>query len=154
MGFIDSYKRLEKLCGEVLNDDKRITAYIDEMKNIPQGSYFVKGWDEDLKMLKHYRWIRNQIAHEPGCTEGNMCNSGDVRWIENFYSRVMQQNDPLSLYSKAKKIKKKNSAKPQKYNKSKSKRKKKSKGLFKRVAFWLFVLAVIWLIVFVRKYIS
>lgn len=33
MGFIDSYKRLEKLCGEVLNDDKRIPAYIDEMKN-------------------------------------------------------------------------------------------------------------------------
>lgn len=31
MGFIESYKHLEKLCGEVLNDDRRISAYIDEM---------------------------------------------------------------------------------------------------------------------------
>ena len=27
MGFIDSYKHLEKLCGEVLNDDRRVSAY-------------------------------------------------------------------------------------------------------------------------------
>ena len=33
MGFIESYKHLEKLCGEVLNDDRRISAYIDEMIN-------------------------------------------------------------------------------------------------------------------------
>ena len=37
MGFLDSYKRLEKLCGEVMNDDRRITAYIEEMnKNIAE----------------------------------------------------------------------------------------------------------------------
>ena len=30
MGFIDSYKRLEKLCGEVMDDEKRLSAYIDE----------------------------------------------------------------------------------------------------------------------------
>ena len=38
MGFIESYKHLEKLCGEVLNDDRRISAYIDEMINTPRGS--------------------------------------------------------------------------------------------------------------------
>ena len=31
MGFIDSYKHLGKMCGEVLNDDRRVSAYIDEM---------------------------------------------------------------------------------------------------------------------------
>ena len=41
MGFIEPYKHLEKLCGEVLNDDRRISAYIDEMKNTPRGSYLV-----------------------------------------------------------------------------------------------------------------
>ena len=45
MGFIESYKHLEKLCGEVLNDDRRISAYIDEMINTPRGSYLVRGWD-------------------------------------------------------------------------------------------------------------
>ena len=101
MGFIESYKHLEKLCGEVMNDDRRISAYIDEMINTPRGSFLVRGWDNDLKQLKHYRWIRNQIAHEPDCTEQNMCESGDTEWLDDFYSRIMNQIDPLTLYAKA-----------------------------------------------------
>lgn len=101
MGFIESYKHLEKLCGEVLNDDRRISAYIDEMINTPRGSYLVRGWDDDLKQLKHYRWVRNQIAHEPDCTEQNMCEPNDTVWLDGFYSRIMNQTDPLTLYSKA-----------------------------------------------------
>ena len=90
MGFIDAYKRLEKLCGEILNDDRRVSAYIDEMLNTPRGSYFVKGWDEDLKQLKHYRWIRNQIVHDPNCFEENMCNDDDTQWLVSFYLRIIQ----------------------------------------------------------------
>lgn len=101
MGFIDSYKHLEKLCGEVLNDDRRISAYIDEMLNKPHGSYLVRDWDNDLKQLKHYRWVRNQIAHEPGCSEDNMCDASDAFWLDNFYSRIMNQSDPLALYCQA-----------------------------------------------------
>lgn len=101
MGFIDSYKHLEKLCGEVLSDDRRVSAYIDEMLNTPGGSCLVTGWDEDLKQLKHYRWVRNQIAHEPGCSEENMCEPNDTLWLDNFYSRIMEQTDPLTLYARA-----------------------------------------------------
>lgn len=101
MGFIDAYKRLEKLCGDILNNDRCLSAYIDEMRNTTQGSYLVRGWDEDLKQLKHYRWIRNQIVHEPDCDEENMCSEDDTQWIENFYSRIMNQTDPLALYCQA-----------------------------------------------------
>lgn len=101
MGFIESYKHLEKICGEVLNDDRRISAYIDEMMNTPRGSYFVRGWENDLKQLKHYRWIRNQIAYEPDCTEQSMCEPNDTVWLDDFYSRIMNQTDPLALYAKA-----------------------------------------------------
>ena len=66
MGFIDSYKQLEKLCGEVLNDDRRVSAYIDEMLSTPGGSYYVRTWDEDLKKLKHYRWVAGAFKLEPG----------------------------------------------------------------------------------------
>ena len=31
MSFTESYKQLEKLCGEIMNDDRRVSAYIDEM---------------------------------------------------------------------------------------------------------------------------
>lgn len=104
MGFIESYKYLEKLCGDLLNDDRRISAYIDEMINTPKGSYLVSGWDDDLKKLKHYRWVRNRIAHEPDCTEENMCDPSDSVWLDGFYSRIMNQTDPLALYSKAIKL--------------------------------------------------
>ncbi|MGN0375304.1 MAG: DUF6548 family protein [Butyrivibrio sp.] len=102
MGFIDSYKCLEKLCGEVLNDNRRVSAYIDIMINTPDGDYYVRNWKEDLKKLKHYRWVRNKISHEPGCTEQNMCQREDALWLDNFYSRIMNHTDPLSLYRKAK----------------------------------------------------
>ena len=38
MSFTESYKQLEKLCGEIMNDDRRVSAYIDEMINTPRGS--------------------------------------------------------------------------------------------------------------------
>ncbi len=101
MGFIDSYKHLERLCGDVLGDDRRISAYIDAMINTPRGAYLVAGWNEDLKMLKHYRWVRNRIVHDPGCCEENMCEPGDAVWLDNFYSRIMNQADPLALYVRA-----------------------------------------------------
>lgn len=105
MGFLESYKQLEKLCGEVSNDDRRVSAYIDEMLNTPNGSYLVSGWNNDLKQLKHYRWVRNKITHEPNCTEENMCKPGDTEWINDFHSRIINQTDPLALYAKATKPK-------------------------------------------------
>lgn len=48
MSFIDSYKHLEKLCSEILNDDRRLSAYIDEMINTPYGNHYVRNWDDDL----------------------------------------------------------------------------------------------------------
>lgn len=101
MGFIDSYKHLEKLCGEIFSDSKGVSAYIDEMVKTLDGSYYVKSWDDDLKALKHYKWVRNQISHDPDCNEENMCEPGDKIWIDNFYSRIMNQEDPLSAYRKA-----------------------------------------------------
>lgn len=101
MSFIDSYKRLEKLCSEIYGDNHGLSIYIDEMISKFNGSYYVPRWDEDLKRLKHYRWVRNQIWHEPGCTEENMCEPGDVQWLENFRLRIMSTNDPLALYRKA-----------------------------------------------------
>lgn len=100
MEFMNAYKHLEKLCGDLLNDERRISAYIDEMAKISDGTSKVYNWDNDLKKLKHYRWIRNQIVHEPDCQEENMYHPDDVAWLNNFYSRIMNQTDPLTLYSK------------------------------------------------------
>ena len=100
MSFIDSYKRLEKLCSEIYADNHGVSSYIDEMIRTPIGSRYVRGWEEDLKRLKHYRWVRNQIVHEPGCNEENMCEPDDAQWLDNFHSRIMSANDPIALYRK------------------------------------------------------
>ncbi len=101
MGFIAAYKHLDKLCGEVLNDRRGVTAYIEEMERTPRGASCAQGWAGDYKQLKHYRWVRNQIAHDPACDEDNMCVPEDGAWLECFYNRIMEQTDPLSLYRKA-----------------------------------------------------
>lgn len=101
MEFINSYKRLEKLCNEIYDSNHGISAYIDDMARLTSASFYVFNWNDDLKQLKHYRWIRNQIAHEPNCTEENMCEYGDAQWIDDFYDRIMNQSDPLAMYRKA-----------------------------------------------------
>lgn len=102
MEFIDTYKRLEKICGEIFNDVHGVSAYIDAMINLPEGAYLVNGWSEDLNKLKHYRWVRNQIVHEPNCTEENMCSDEDTSWLLAFYARIINHTDPLALHRKAK----------------------------------------------------
>ena len=101
MSFIESYKHLYKICGEMFETQYGVSAYIEEMLNNPRGSFLVRGWENDLKQLKHYRWIRNQIVHEPDCYEENMCEAGDDEWLDDFYERIINQTDPLAMYRKA-----------------------------------------------------
>lgn len=98
---MNSYKHLEKLCGEIMRDERRVSAYIDEMTCTPFGPSLVAGWNNDLKKLKHYRHIRNLIAHEPDCSEESLCVPSDAVWIENFCTRILNLSDPLSLYRRA-----------------------------------------------------
>lgn len=158
MGFIEAYKRLEKLCGEVLDDERCVSAYIDEMLNTSRGSYLVSGWDDDLKNLKHYRWVRNKIVHEPDCTEQNMCEFGDVKWIEGFYNRIMKQSDPLALYRKT--VRKQKNTRSKQIHKTKSNQKaahskplkpKKTKKLGKAAALLLGAMLIAVLIDLILK---
>lgn len=102
MGFIDSYKSLEKLCSDIYRDNHGVTRYIEDMQNTPDGSFCVENWDNDLQRLKHYRWMRNQIVHEPSCSESSLFEPGAEEWLNEFYQRTLQRTDPLSLYRKTK----------------------------------------------------
>lgn len=112
MGFMSSYKQLEKLCGEIMNDERKVSAYIDEMTQTPDGAYLVAAWEEDLRKLKEYRHIRNQIVHDPGCSEENMCIADDTIWLDQFYWRIIRQEDPLALYRQAANLRCRRIAKP------------------------------------------
>jgi hypothetical protein len=111
MGFMDAYKRLEKLCRDSLNDDRGVSAYLELMEKTPRGAAKVENWEADYKQLKHYRWMRNKIAHDPGSTEENMCKAADLKWLKDFHKRIMEQTDPLALYRKVT-VRKKPTPKP------------------------------------------
>lgn len=64
------------------------------------GRNYVCNWDNDLKQLRKYRRIRNEISHTPGCDERNMCDSYDAIWIEEFCRRILNSTDPLAEYRK------------------------------------------------------
>lgn len=100
--FIDQYKRVEKLCGDMLGvPEHGVTAYIEQMEATPAGESSAAGWKEDYKKLKHCRWARNRIVHDPGCTQENTCEPGDLEWLTEFGRRLMGQDDPLARFRKA-----------------------------------------------------
>lgn len=98
MSFMNSYKRLDNLC----KDQKRggITGYIDEMDSRYNGAGIVSGWKDDYNNLKTYRHLRNQIAHDNYAEEEVLCTEEDEIWLDDFYQRILDQKDPLTLYFK------------------------------------------------------
>ncbi len=97
--FFEEYKHLDKLCGDMYSCRNGISEYIDQMDNKShRGYHLVPLWDSDYKMLKHIRWVRNQIAHDSGAYQ--VSESEDLEFVRNFYDRIFSGQDPLTLLRK------------------------------------------------------
>lgn len=101
MRFMSAYKYLDMICRDM--NGIGVSGYIEDMEQAQRGSYSVKGWDYDYQQLKHYRWVRNQLAHEVDVEEDDLCTQEDTEWIENFYNRIIDCSDPLACYATIKK---------------------------------------------------
>ncbi len=102
MSFMRSYKRLDNLCKDLLDSDKGVSSYIEEMENKTYNTFKPANWNSDYYNLKRYRHIRNQIAHDTYAEEEDLCNRGDIIWIEDFHIRILNSEDPLAQYLSAK----------------------------------------------------
>ena len=49
MSFIESYKHLDKICGEMFETQYGVSAYIEEMLNNPHGSFPISGCFRSMK---------------------------------------------------------------------------------------------------------
>ena len=99
--FFETYKKLEKICNEIFSATNGVTQYIDEMETVSFSVYYnIPNWKSDLSTLKNLRYIRNQIAHNEGSFDQNLCTQNDIDWLNNFHMRIMEQTDPLSLLRK------------------------------------------------------
>ncbi len=145
MQFLDIYKKLDNLCKDILRTEKGVSEYLEVMRGMNEGSLYVDGWSKDYSTLRNYRHMRNKIVHDIGTTEENSTREEDALWLENFYSRLLNGTDPISLYKKARKSKKlrKVGKELQRYKAGKKYRKEQSIGTF--VIIVIAVLAL-WLI--------
>lgn len=95
--FMDAYKHLEKLCGEIYGGQYGITQYITDMEQtFSYDSGRISGWDEDLKTLKRLRYIRNKMVHDMADYDLDY-EQEDIDFLKDFYQRIMNQQDPISL---------------------------------------------------------
>ncbi len=94
------YKKLDKLCKDCYSSDTGISTYISLMEECHNERYKCDDWIDVYKTLKHYRYIRNCIAHNEDDTEDDLCSDFDVEWLELFYDDILNGNDPLTLYRK------------------------------------------------------
>lgn len=99
MKFFEEYKAVDILCCDIFNAHQGVTTYISEMERLDfQGSRKVNNWDAKYKMLKHLRWIRNQIAHSESVPN---LDKSDLTELERFHKLLLNQKDPLSELRKA-----------------------------------------------------
>ena len=81
--FFEEYKKLDSLCKDLFKSDRGVSQYIEEMECTPfTKSRLVESWQDDYNMLKHVRWIRNNIAHN---NDYSGCNKSDVKNVKDFY---------------------------------------------------------------------
>ena len=93
--FFEEYKKLDNLCKDLFKSDRGVSQYIEEMECTPfTKSRLVESWQDDYKMLKHVRWIRNNIAHNNECSG---CSKSDVKSVNDFYKKIINQKDPFSV---------------------------------------------------------
>ena len=88
--FFEAYKRLDRLCRDILNCQNGVSEYIQQMDKTPQAQYTVTNWEKDYKMLKHIRWVRNQIAHDT--SDAPFSTEADLEFTNAFYDRIINQN--------------------------------------------------------------
>lgn len=98
MGFLLSYKRLDNLCKDCFSSEKGVSEYIDIMERCYNNSYKGREWNDTYYTLKKYRYLRNKIAHDDYVEESTVCSYEDTIWLDNFYKKVLNSTDALSLY--------------------------------------------------------
>lgn len=98
--YFDEYKRLDNLCKDMFSVPNGVTTYIETMSECyADACRIVRGWKEEYKKIKYLRHLRNRIVHDSEQTD---CSRADISAVREFYKSLLNQEDPLALYRKAK----------------------------------------------------
>ena len=116
--FLESFISLESLCADKLGiATAGVTEYISRLTGVK----WTEGREEALKQLTRFRTLRNRLVHENGALRSlGEISKSDIKWLITFEKKVRKNKDPLSLYLK----------------------KSKDKKRFKRFITWLIILLI------------
>ena len=93
--YLERYKSLSAFCNDIFQSDRGVSDYISHMELTPDHmSRQVFGWKDDYYTLKHLRWLRNRIVHDPGPSS---CRKEDLDALDRLYNRFMTRQDPLAI---------------------------------------------------------
>lgn len=131
INFQEAYKRLDRLCKDCFAGNDGVSEYIRQLENEQWKLRKYNLWqDDDYKMLKHVRWIRNKLSHEVDTFQSDLCTQDDLDFVIDFYNDIMDCLDPLAqLYKfeeneKKQKQKINTTSKPKEYDQTKKDKKK------------------------------
>lgn len=97
--FFEEYRAVDIICKDMFQAEKGVTEYIEQMEKYDsQGFHQIDNWNAKYKMLKHLRWLRNQIAHEAGAPE---LEQNDLIELQRFHKQLLKQMDPLTVLLKS-----------------------------------------------------
>lgn len=98
---MDLYKSVDKFIRDAYGSAEGVSEYIRQMEqNDYKGRRYVSTWGADYDMLKHLRWIRNQLSHEVGY-DSDICEESDYDWLDLFRGRLYSANDPMAIMNKS-----------------------------------------------------
>ena len=95
--FMDLYKSVDRFLRDAYSSSEGVSEYIRCMETYDiRGRQCVPSWRSDYDMLKHLRWIRNQLSHEVGY-DSDICTEDDYEWLRSFDRRLYSAEDPVAI---------------------------------------------------------
>lgn len=92
--FLQEYNELDNLIKQYLKSEKGINTYIDVLDALPEEKQFL--YYDDIKKLKHMVWLNQKLDNSEECE----VLKDDVDELINYYTRIINNDDPLRLISK------------------------------------------------------
>ena len=96
--FFDLFTKVDKLCIDIYQNEHGLADYVEDMRSISTCTVEeIPDWGADLFQLITLRNIRNSLINTPGAFSEEVCTQEQVDWLERFYQRIMDRQDPLAL---------------------------------------------------------
>lgn len=96
--FFDLFSKVDKLCIDIYQNEHGLADYVEDMRSISVCTVEeIPDWEADLFQLITLRNVRNSLINTPGAFAEEICTQEQLEWLEGFYQRVLDRQDPMAL---------------------------------------------------------